>query len=42
MKDSDNALVHQFIHGLAEGPLTERRRADGYEDDLLGPDLRQF
>jgi phospholipid/cholesterol/gamma-HCH transport system ATP-binding protein len=37
MKDSTNPLVHQFIHGLAEGPLTDRRRADGYEEDLLGP-----
>ena len=31
-----NPLVHQFVHGLAEGPLTDRRRAGGYEDDLLG------
>jgi phospholipid/cholesterol/gamma-HCH transport system ATP-binding protein len=37
MKDSTNPLVHQFIYGLAEGPLTDRRRADGYEEDLLGP-----
>jgi phospholipid/cholesterol/gamma-HCH transport system ATP-binding protein len=36
MRESDNAVVHQFINGLAEGPLTDRRRAEGYEDDLLG------
>jgi phospholipid/cholesterol/gamma-HCH transport system ATP-binding protein len=36
MKSSDNPLVHQFIFGLTEGPLTERRKADGYESDLLG------
>lgn len=35
MKDSTNALVHQFVYGLTEGPLTERRKADGYEDDLM-------
>lgn len=35
MKDSINPLVHQFIYGLTEGPLTERRKADGYEQDLL-------
>src|SRR5687768_17192651 len=36
MRESDNPLVHQFVHGLAEGPLTDRRRAGGYEVDLLG------
>jgi phospholipid/cholesterol/gamma-HCH transport system ATP-binding protein len=36
MKASENPLVHQFIFGLAEGPLTERRLAEGYEEDLLG------
>lgn len=36
MRDSNDPLVHQFVHGLAEGPLTERRRASGYEEDLLG------
>ena len=35
MKDSTNPLVHQFIHGLIEGPLTDRRKEDGYEEDLL-------
>ena len=35
MKQSKDPLVHQFIFGLTEGPLTERRKADGYEDDLL-------
>ncbi len=36
MRDSTDPLVHQFVHGLAEGPLTDRRRAGGYEVDLLG------
>ena len=35
MKDSDDPLVKQFIHGLTEGPLTERRKNDDYVDDLL-------
>ena len=36
IRKTDNALVRQFIEGLTEGPLTERRRAGGYEEDLLG------
>jgi len=36
MRDSTDPLVHQFVHGLPEGPLTDRRRAGGYEEDLLG------
>ena len=36
MRDSDDPLVRQFVHGLTEGPLTDRRRASGYEVDLLG------
>ncbi len=36
MRDSADPLVHQFVHGLAEGPLTDRRRAGGYVVDLLG------
>jgi phospholipid/cholesterol/gamma-HCH transport system ATP-binding protein len=39
MRESDNAIVHQFINGLAEGPLTDRRRAEGYEEDLLNSEL---
>jgi phospholipid/cholesterol/gamma-HCH transport system ATP-binding protein len=35
MRASTNPIVHQFINGLAEGPLTDRRRAGGYESDLL-------
>lgn len=35
MRASKDPLVHQFIFGLAEGPLTARRRAGGYENDLL-------
>ena len=36
MKESTNPLVRQFIFGLTEGPLTDRRRGGGYEIDLLG------
>jgi phospholipid/cholesterol/gamma-HCH transport system ATP-binding protein len=36
MRNSTDPLVHQFVHGLAEGPLTDRRRAGGYVVDLLG------
>src|SRR3954469_7616914 len=35
MRDSKDPLVHQFVYGLTEGPLTDRRRAGGYESDLL-------
>ncbi len=35
MRENKDPLVHQFINGLAEGPLTDRRRAGGYETDLL-------
>ena len=35
MKQSADPLVRQFIHGLTEGPLTDRRRAGGYENDLM-------
>ncbi len=38
MKDSADPLVHQFIFGLPDGPLTQRRLASGYVDDLLGPE----
>jgi len=36
MRNSADPLVRQFVHGLTEGPLTDRRRAGGYEGDLLG------
>ncbi len=36
MRESKDPLVRQFVHGLTEGPLTDRRRAGGYEGDLLG------
>jgi phospholipid/cholesterol/gamma-HCH transport system ATP-binding protein len=35
MEQSQDPLVKQFVHGLIEGPLTDRRNADGYERDLL-------
>ncbi|MDB5294330.1 MAG: putative transporter ATP-binding protein [Phycisphaerales bacterium] len=36
MRDNPDPLVRQFVHGLTEGPLTDRRRGGGYEVDLLG------
>jgi len=39
MKESTNPLVRQFIFGLTEGPLTDRKRTGGYEHDLLGADI---
>src|SRR5438477_2939745 len=39
MRDSADPLVRQFVHGLTEGPLTDRRRAGGYEVDLLGGEV---
>jgi phospholipid/cholesterol/gamma-HCH transport system ATP-binding protein len=35
MKNSEDPLVRQFVYGLTEGPLTERRRTGSYESDLL-------
>jgi phospholipid/cholesterol/gamma-HCH transport system ATP-binding protein len=40
MRESIDPLVRQFVHGLTEGPLTDRRRAGGYEKDLLGGDVQ--
>jgi len=39
MRNSTDPLVRQFVHGLTEGPLTDRRRAGGYEDDLLAENI---
>jgi len=39
MRTSTDPLVRQFVHGLTEGPLTDRRRAGGYEVDLLGGEI---
>jgi len=39
MRESSDPLVKQFVHGLTEGPLTDRRRAGGYEVDLLGGEI---
>lgn len=36
MKASTDPLVRQFIFGLTEGPLTDRKRGGAYEMDLLG------
>ena len=35
MRDSTDPLVRQFVHGLTEGLLTERKRGGAYERDLL-------
>ncbi|CAN5551699.1 ATP-binding cassette domain-containing protein [soil metagenome] len=39
MRNSTDPLVRQFVHGLTTGPLTDRRRAGGYEMDLLGENI---
>lgn len=39
MKESTDPLVRQFIFGLTEGPLTDRRRSGAYENDLLMENL---
>ena len=42
LRDSDSAsdetaaLIRQFLRGDPEGPLSQRRLAGGYEEDLLG------
>jgi phospholipid/cholesterol/gamma-HCH transport system ATP-binding protein len=35
LKESTDPLVHQFIHGLSEGPLSERHGAEAFKQDLL-------
>lgn len=35
MKNSDNPLVNQFVNGLLEGPMTDRRDRDAYRRALL-------
>lgn len=32
----EKALIRQFVRGDAEGPITERRTATNYEEDLIG------
>ena len=34
-RDSDDPKVKQFVHGLTEGPYTDRQRDDGFEEALL-------
>jgi phospholipid/cholesterol/gamma-HCH transport system ATP-binding protein len=41
MRNSTDPLVRQFVYGLTEGPLTDRRRAGGYEQDLLAEKVEQ-
>lgn len=35
MRNTTDPLVRQFIFGLTDGPLTQRRRESNYEEDLL-------
>ena len=32
---SEDPKIKQFVHGLTEGPYTDRQKQDGYEDALL-------
>ena len=34
--DEESALIRQFLCGLAEGPLTQRKQSSNYAEDLLG------
>lgn len=36
--DEDARLIRQFLRGDAEGPITRRRTATNYAEDLLGTD----
>lgn len=36
----DQQIVYQFLRGAAEGPITRRRSADDYREDLLGIDAQ--
>ena len=36
--EGDEALIRQFLCGSAEGPITDRKGGDDYEDDLHGVD----
>ena len=36
-KDSRDPRVRQFVHGLTEGPFTDRREQSKYAESLLGP-----
>ncbi|CAN5788273.1 hypothetical protein BH11PLA1_BH11PLA1_16000 [soil metagenome] len=35
-RDPDEQLIYQFLRGDAEGPITQRKAATNYADDLLG------
>ena len=35
MFNSTDPLVRQFVHGLTQGPLTERKKESNYTEDLL-------
>ena len=36
----DQQIVYQFLRGAADGPITRRRSADDYREDLLGIDAK--
>ena len=36
IRNTADPLVHQFVNGLAVGPITERKKGSNYEEDLLG------
>jgi phospholipid/cholesterol/gamma-HCH transport system ATP-binding protein len=35
LKESKDPLVHQFVFGLSEGPLSERHGSESFKEDLL-------
>jgi phospholipid/cholesterol/gamma-HCH transport system ATP-binding protein len=39
LRNSQDPLVKQFVHGLTVGPLTDRQRTGAYEVDLLGGEV---
>jgi phospholipid/cholesterol/gamma-HCH transport system ATP-binding protein len=40
-RESDDPKVRQFVHGLPDGPFTDRQKDDDYETSLLGTSGRE-
>lgn len=41
MRSVDDRLIRQFLRGDAHGPITERKAATSYEEDLLGTEFER-